>query len=93
MFSEEQISDLTALFIETGQAHHQAYIETEGDDPEWPIWYAEYMHEKVMDIFNLEFTKSELVYLLVAADLDQKDEESDEPWPTYYASFFSKSLA
>jgi hypothetical protein len=25
------------LFRETGKAHHQVYIETDGFDPEWPL--------------------------------------------------------
>lgn len=33
---------LEGLFNEVGEAHHQAYIETDGADPEWPLWYADY---------------------------------------------------
>ena len=35
---QEQI---IALFREAGPAHHKAYIETNGADPDWPMWYAE----------------------------------------------------
>ncbi len=93
MFSEEQINNLTALFKEAGKAHHDAFIDVDGDDPEWPMWYAEFVHDKAMDIMNLEITKSELTYLFVAADLEHRDEASDQPWANYYANFFSESLA
>ena len=43
-------SDLTHslenLFRETGQAHHQAFLSTNGADPDWPIWYAGYLVDK-----------------------------------------------
>ncbi|GAB5409044.1 MAG: hypothetical protein BalsKO_14090 [Balneolaceae bacterium] len=93
MFGEEQKKDLNELFTETGPAHHKAFIEMDGFDPEWPIWYAEFLHKKVMDILDIEFTKSELIYLLVAADLDHQDEAPDSNWPVYYTEFFAESLS
>ncbi len=45
-----------------------------------------------MDVLDVEFTKSELIYLLVAADLDHQDEASESHWPSYYANFFVESL-
>ena len=93
MFTDVQRNDLTVLFKEVSQAHHKAYIETDGVDPEWPIWYADFMHEKVMDILDLEITKAELIYLFVAADLDHREEAPDAEWSVYYADFFSDSLA
>jgi hypothetical protein len=38
---------LEELFRETGEAHHRAYIETDGADPEWPLRYADYLREKI----------------------------------------------
>jgi hypothetical protein len=39
---------LTELFIQTGQAHHQAFVDTNGSDPDWPIWYASYLREPLV---------------------------------------------
>ncbi len=91
--SKEQINSLFVLLRETRKSHHETYLYPNGDDPEWPLWYAEFMHEKVMDILDLEITKSELIYLLVAAHLEHQDEAPDRNWATYYASFFSDSLS
>jgi hypothetical protein len=31
---------------EVGEAHHQAYyFEADGNDPGWPLWYANYLRE------------------------------------------------
>jgi hypothetical protein len=32
---QEQVAQLSVLFSEAGKAHHQAYIETDGEDAEW----------------------------------------------------------
>lgn len=92
MYSNEQILDLTELLKEVGPAHHQAFIETDGYDLEWPMWYADFMHDKIMDILDVEFTKSELIFLLVSADLEHQDEEPESDWPPYYAKFLSEGL-
>jgi hypothetical protein len=34
---------LQELFREVGKTHHQAYIETDGADPEWPLGYANFL--------------------------------------------------
>lgn len=93
MYSKEQIGDLEELFTIVESAHQSAFKETEGFDPEWPLWYAKFLHEKIMDVLNLEFTKSELIYLLVAADMDHKDEEPESSWSVYYANFIAESLS
>jgi hypothetical protein len=36
---------LEKLLRETGRAHHQAFIETNGVDPEWPLRYADNLSE------------------------------------------------
>ena len=55
---------LEELLREVREAHHQAYIETDGADPEWPLWYAEHLRERLGALLNASFTKSEFVYLL-----------------------------
>ena len=45
MVDKKLAQQLEELLRETGEAHHQAYIETDGADPEWPLWYADYLRE------------------------------------------------
>src|SRR5437867_6375182 len=37
------IEQLAALFREAGAAHHKAFAATDGEDPDWPSWYARYL--------------------------------------------------
>jgi len=88
MANKELASRLTALFEEAGQAHHKAFIKTNGDDPEWPIWYAEYLQPKLSALLQTSFTKSELVYLLIKAEKERRENQAKPAWSEYYADFF-----
>jgi hypothetical protein len=79
---------LEELFRETGEAHHQAYIETDGFDPEWPLWYADYLQERLGPFLDANFTKSELVYLLIWVANEQPLSAPGADWARYYARFF-----
>ena len=86
------MSDLTKqiedLLKETGKAHHQAFIKVDGDDPEWPLWYAEYIQEKLGKLLNTQFTQSELVHLIMLAEDERGQNAPDAAWPEYYAKVF-----
>jgi len=86
--SRARIAD---LLREAGEAHHEAFIETDGADPEWPIWYAGYLQERLGQQLDRQFTRSELVYLLVLAERDHAAEAPAEPWPDFYAQVLLRS--
>ena len=87
--NQDQIKlELTTLFEKTGKDHHQAYIDTDGADPEWPDWYAEKLHIELSKILNASFTKSELIYLLVLVEKEREIEAPGSDWLMYYANFF-----
>lgn len=82
------ISELTDLFLATGHAHHAAFIDTDGVDPEWPLWYADYLLDKLPPKLGAQMTKSEIVYMLVYADRHLKMNAPGANWPGYYARLF-----
>ena len=86
--ADNRTQELAAVFRAAGSAHHDAFSQTDGDDPEWPLWYAEYLQEPLGKLFNTGFTRSELVYLLLSAEKDRQAEHSAPAWPEYYARFF-----
>jgi hypothetical protein len=45
--NEKLIDELANLLNETAEAHHKAFAATEGEDPDWPLWYADYLLEKL----------------------------------------------
>lgn len=85
---ENLTEKLTALFEQTGKAHHQAFASTDGADAEWPIWYAKYLMDKLPSLLGATLTKSELIYLMVHLSKRQPIEAPEEKWPRYYAQYF-----
>lgn len=88
MVDQTKRDALAALFREANQAHHRAYIETDGADPDWPIWYAEFLRDRLAELLDATFTKSELVYLLVALDRELKSRAPGAEWVGYYTRWF-----
>ena len=76
------------MLRETASAHHQAFVDTDGEDAEWPLWYAEYLQEKLAGLLKTILTKSELVYTLLAAEKDRMRNAPDAEWTEYYAKYF-----
>lgn len=81
----KHVDHIAALMKETGEAHHEAYIETDGYHPDWPLWYAEQMLEPLNALLNASMTRSELVYLLIKLDIDRRTEAPGAEWTTYNA--------
>ena len=68
-----KVNELAALLGETKDAHHQAFLEVNGADPEWPVWYADRLHEPLSKLLGSELTRSQIVYELI-----RLSQESDE---------------
>ena len=88
MMETDLAGQLEGLFHEVGAAHHQAYIETDGADPEWPLWYADYLRERLGELLDASFTKRELVHMLVLVANEQPLVAPGANWARYYAKKF-----
>ena len=84
---------IRALLSETGKAHHEAFIATDGDDPDWPIWYAEYLKDRFADQLGMEFTRSALVYCLMNANVEHEARAPEQAWVNFYADQFLERCA
>ena len=92
MTVETKVEELAELFRQTGGAHHDAFRDTDGADPEWALWYAEYLHNRLTPFLAAPITRSRLVFCLIGADDEHRATESDVPWPRYYAERFLECL-
>jgi hypothetical protein len=86
--NEELARQLSDLFTATAAAHHKAFIATNGEDAEWPMWYAQYLHEKLSTLLASKFTMSELADLLLEVSKEQPLRAPGAEWTAYYASWF-----
>lgn len=85
--------ELMALFVETGHKHHAAYIESDGADAEWALWYAGYLQTKLWDGLGRLLSRSEIVYLLIAGDREAQASEDPSAWPAVYARLFREAAS
>lgn len=74
---------LEDLFHEVGEAHHKAYIETDGADPEWPLWYADYLRERLGALLHASFTKGEIIHQLVLVASEEPYSAAGANWARY----------
>jgi hypothetical protein len=77
-----QLDEIAALLTETGAAHHEAFADTDGDDPDWPLWYAEHLRPRL----GGALTVSEIVHRLVDAELRRRETGDPTPWQQLYAA-------
>jgi glutaredoxin len=84
----DSVEALEALFIETGKAHHEAFIATDGADPDWPIWYADHVQPPIAKLLTDDHTRTELIVAFVDAAAEHQARAPDEPWPKFYAKYF-----
>jgi len=78
-------SNLAVLLQEAGHAHHAAFVATNGVDPDWSIWYADYLKEPIAQRLDMNFLKSQLIYCLMDADYEHQARSPDSNWSQYYA--------
>jgi hypothetical protein len=87
---DDKIQELTGLFKETEQAHFQAYKDADGFDPDWAIFYADYLYERLLPLLEARMSKSELIYLLVHLSKLQPADAPGAKWPRYYARYLAE---
>jgi hypothetical protein len=78
---------ISALLHEAAETHHVVYRITDGDDPDWASWYADWLldHSELPDELGGAPVRSHLVHALVQLDRDYTAEQPDEPWEDCYA--------
>jgi hypothetical protein len=83
--SPERISD---LLHEAAETHHVVYRITDGDDPDWASWYADWLldHSELPDELGTHPVRSHLVHALVELDRDFTAAAQGGTWEDYYAA-------
>jgi hypothetical protein len=84
---EDPAASVSALLREAGETHHLVYRISDGEDPDWASWYAQWLveHSELPQILGRAPLRSELVWLLVQADKDYARDAPQDAWPDWYA--------
>ena len=84
---DERAEQISALLHEAAETHHKVYRSTDGDDPDWASWYADWLvnRSELPDLLDVKPVRSELTYMLVRLDKKYTMESPDEKWEDFYA--------
>ena len=83
----ETTREISGLLAEAAETHHRVYRITDGDDPDWASWYADWLL-RLSELPRLLATtpvRSHLVHFLVQADRDYTAASPEERWHDWYA--------
>jgi len=78
---------IAALLHEAAETHHVVYRITDGDDPDWASWYADWLldHSELPELLGGTLVRSHVVHALVELDRAYTAESPAESWEEVYA--------
>ena len=85
--------EIVHSLVETGKSHHQAFEATDGEDADWPLWYAGHLQQPLTKLLQTDFTRSKLVYCLMDAEFERAARAEDAEWAPYYADHLLERFA
>jgi hypothetical protein len=76
------------LLHEAAETHHAVYRITDGEDPDWASWYADWLLDlsELPELLGARPVRSHLVHALVQLDRDYRTTSPDERWEDWYAA-------
>jgi len=89
----EMTGKLTDLLRAAGAAHHDAFAHVNGEDPDWALWYAEFLHPQVTSQFGFAISKAEMVECLLSAATEHQARAPETDWAAFYAALLLEHLA
>jgi len=92
--TESKLHRVAELLHEAAETHHVVYRITDGDDPDWASWYADWLLElsELSDVLGSRPIRSHLVHALVELDRLYSAERPAEPWEGWYAERLVRQL-
>lgn len=80
------VATLTERLVETGHAHHQAFLATNGADPDWSIWYAGHLLDGgLAELLGQSLSRAELARTLCELEEAHRAMDPDAEWSVFYA--------
>jgi hypothetical protein len=84
----DTVRRIAELLHEAAETHHVVYRITDGEDPDWASWYANWLLDlsELSDLLGRRPVRSHLVHALVELDRLYTIEKPDERWEDWYAT-------
>jgi hypothetical protein len=85
---DDRAGRVAALLHEAAETHHVVFRITDGDDPDWASWYADWLLDlsELSEVLCVRPVRSHLVQALVELDRRHSADAPGEPWEQWYAT-------
>jgi hypothetical protein len=79
------VDAIATVLHEAAELHHAVWRNTDGEDPDWASWYADWLldHSELPELLGATPVRSHLVHALV--ELDWAHEATGGRWEDAYA--------
>ena len=94
MEASARTHEIAELLHEAAEAHHVVYRITDGDDPDWASWYADWLLElsELPQLLGARPVRSQLVHALVELDREYTASKEGGRWEDWYAARLATRL-
>lgn len=88
------VAKIADLLHEAAETHHLVYRITDGDDPDWASWYADWLLHlsELPGVLGSRPVRSHLVHALVQLDRDYAATAPEARWEDWYAERLAERL-
>ena len=88
------IAAIATVLHEAAETHHVVWRITDGDDPDWASWYADWLLDlsELPALLGAKPIRSHLVHALVQLARDHAASGSSERWEDAYARGLAAQL-
>src|SRR5205814_7065944 len=93
--ADDTVRAVSELLHQAAETHHQVFAITDGDDPDWATWYADWLANlsRLGDLVGTKPVRSELTYLLVGLDKEYVQTKPPGRWEDFYADRLVRHFA
>jgi hypothetical protein len=84
---DDRTERISALLHEAAETHHVVYRITDGEDPDWASWYADWLIRlsELPELLGKAPVRSHLVHELVRLDREYVETHPGGSWEDHYA--------
>ena len=92
---DPKVAQISALLHQAAETHHVVFAITDGSDPDWATWYANWLANlsSIGELLGGRPVRSELTYVLVGLDKEYALQNPAERWEDFYAARLAKHFA
>jgi hypothetical protein len=90
-----RVAQISNLLHQAAETHHVVFAISDGDDPDWASWYADWLANlsSLPDLLGTRPVRSELTYLLVSLDKEYTRDRPADRWEHFYAARLHEHFA